>query len=173
MPNFPNVDKDNDYLMARYDNSVIDAKNADLFIYDYEKLKFSVGDEGSSVMSLSQVEKDSLVNTGIYNPFGFGHMLNHPPEGVKPNVFLYAYDFNADLPVELRKYVPNRFFKSPTIFYPYEGLCKTMVCIAIRPIKAGDELFLDYRYNPNSGKMLPEWYHPVDLEENKRRWAHV
>lgn len=32
MPNFPQIDKDNPYLMVRWDNCVIDAKDFDLSI---------------------------------------------------------------------------------------------------------------------------------------------
>ena len=31
-----------------------------------------------------------------------------------------------------------------------------------------EELFLNYRLNPANPR--PDWYTPVDLEEDKRRW---
>lgn len=27
-----------------------------------------------------------------------------------------------------------------------------------------------YRYNPNAQKSHLQWYHPVDIEEDQRRW---
>jgi hypothetical protein len=33
-----------------------------------------------------------------------------------------------------------------------------------------EELLLNYRLNPRVGA-LPPWYHPVDQDEDRRRWA--
>ena len=42
--------------------------------------------------------------------------------------------------------------------------------IALRDLK-DEELFLNYRLNPNAPGGLPEWYAAVDIEEDARRWA--
>jgi hypothetical protein len=45
----------------------------------------------------------------------------------------------------------------------------SVALVAIRPIQQGEELFLNYRLNPKL--KLPEWYHPVDEQEDRRRWT--
>ena len=42
--------------------------------------------------------------------------------------------------------------------------------VATRPLQ-DEELFLNYRLNPNAPSGLPEWYTPVDPDEDARRWA--
>jgi len=42
--------------------------------------------------------------------------------------------------------------------------------IATTDIEGEEEVLLNYRLNPQAGT-LPSWYKPVDLEEDKRRWA--
>jgi hypothetical protein len=44
-----------------------------------------------------------------------------------------------------------------------------MVVIAKRDLK-DEELFVNYRLNPNLGT-LPPWYRTIDAEEDMRRWA--
>ena len=40
--------------------------------------------------------------------------------------------------------------------------------VALRDI-ANEELLLNYRLSP--GLKQPDWYHPVDAAEDRRRWA--
>eukprot|EP01135_Chromosphaera_perkinsii_P000068 Nk52_evm19s24 gene=Nk52_evmTU19s24 len=247
LPNFPHVDQDNDYLIGRYDNCVVDGKAPDVWIRYRQReeelarkreerdrmgridagaeavnqLAFEgslgrrrVGNESSigiatqdkdgwdvvvkdeqthlpkfsssspSSSSSSSGGAESVVPAGLFgqndeeefnsmiiNPFAIGHLINHPPPGGQPNVVLYAYDFKKDIPQELRKFVTNSFYEEPSVFYPYEHLCKTMVCVVTRPVRVGEELFVDYRYNPRVDKAMPDWYCPVDEEQNKRRWG--
>ena len=44
---------------------------------------------------------------------------------------------------------------------------KGLAFVATRQLK-DEELFLNYRLNPKNKK--PDWYTPVDLEEDERRW---
>ena len=45
-----------------------------------------------------------------------------------------------------------------------------VVLVALRDIE-NEELFLNYRLNPNAPGGLPDWYSSVDIEEDQRRWA--
>jgi hypothetical protein len=45
-----------------------------------------------------------------------------------------------------------------------------VVLVALRNLE-NEELFLNYRLNPNAPGGLPDWYAPVDREEDARRWA--
>ncbi|KAL4517192.1 hypothetical protein Ndes2437B_g06799 [Nannochloris sp. 'desiccata'] len=46
-------------------------------------------------------------------------------------------------------------------------------CVALVALRnlENEELFLNYRLNPNAPGGLPDWYVPVDVEEDTRRWA--
>lgn len=46
----------------------------------------------------------------------------------------------------------------------------TVVLVASRFLE-NEEIFLNYRLNPKVPTGMPDWYHPVDAEEDSRRWA--
>ena len=47
------------------------------------------------------------------------------------------------------------------------AVVKGLAFVAVRRIH-DEEILLNYRLNPQVQK--PEWYTPVDVEEDKRRW---
>ncbi|CAI5518811.1 unnamed protein product [Closterium sp. Naga37s-1] len=49
------------------------------------------------------------------------------------------------------------------------GVLRTVVLVATDVIKDGEEVFLDYRLNPNANR--PDWYVPVDAKAEERRWS--
>jgi hypothetical protein len=109
------------------------------------------------------------------NPYALAHMVNHVPLGLMPNVLQCPYNFPGDpigkdvFPVPLQKFIPNSYgVKTPTLFGTIDrsAMMRTVVLLAARPLKNGDELFMDYRLNPSAGS-LPEWYHPYGKEEEK------
>lgn len=130
------------------------------------------------------------------NPLALAHLVNHPPEGQRPNVAVASFDVplrgGGDLEREpwLRRYFPvvvvgqgggeaeekedenkRRSFSlfgeprlpPPPAFLPCLGL------VALSRIEPGAELLLNYRLSSRLKK--PEWYCPVDPEEESRRWA--
>lgn len=119
------------------------------------------------------------------NPLAFGHFANHPPKGSSPNVMICPYDFPLS-EKNMRVYIPNITFggeepikmKRFGSFYFKSGssdnqagdslVLKTLVLVSTRSIR-DEELFLNYRYS--NSKRRPEWYSPVDEEEDKRRWS--
>ncbi|RLM78110.1 hypothetical protein C2845_PM12G21320 [Panicum miliaceum] len=119
------------------------------------------------------------------NPLAFGHFANHPPKGSSPNVMICPYDFPLS-EKNMRVYIPNITFggeepikmKRFGSFYFKSGssdnqagdslVLKTLVLVSTRSIR-DEELFLNYRYS--NSKRRPEWYSPVDEEEDKTRWS--
>ncbi|CAI5978368.1 unnamed protein product [Closterium sp. NIES-64] len=49
------------------------------------------------------------------------------------------------------------------------GVLRTVVLVATDVIKDEEEVFLDYRLNPNANR--PDWYVPVDAKAEERRWS--
>lgn len=47
--------------------------------------------------------------------------------------------------------------------------CLWQVLVSLKPLEDGDELFLNYRFNPNHP--VPSWYTDPFPEESKRRWT--
>ena len=52
----------------------------------------------------------------------------------------------------------------------HSALMQSVVLVATTDIEGQEELLLNYRLNPKAGT-LPDWYKPVDVDEDKRRWA--
>ena len=80
----------------------------------------------------------------------------------------------AGFPQHLRRFIPNGFAKPPgllgkLIMGPYI-LMPSVVLLTTRHLQHGDELFMDYRLNPDS-PALPVWYEPHDPEEGRNRWT--
>lgn len=133
------------------------------------------------------------------HPLALAHFANHPEEGVAPNVVVCPYDFHISGPGmdELRPYVPNTLCpdKGPkkradtpigyrsiwetrddddqNLDRPGErarrpDVVRTLVLIASKEIR-DEEVLLNYRLSPHVKP--PDWYHPVDSDEDKRRWS--
>ncbi|KAL8153814.1 hypothetical protein V2J09_011574 [Rumex salicifolius] len=120
------------------------------------------------------------------NPLAYAHFANHPAKEMAPNVMVCPYDFPLDNK-DMRPYVPNlafgkgedgirmrRFgnfwFKSGSSGNDGSGagILKTLVLIATRAL-SNEEILLNYRLS--NSKRRPEWYTPVDEEEDRRRWG--
>jgi len=131
------------FLMARMDGSIIDGRSA---------------------------------RKTPYNPYGFGHMVNHPPRHTDPNVLQLTYDFPGDpfgieeFPKHLQKYIPNLYARKPTLLgTPDRSACmRSVVLVASKTIRPGEELFMDYRLNPDVDE--PSWYVQVDEDLSRKRW---
>lgn len=155
---------------------------------------FSRNNQGSKVDVLWRVlskpqENRSLIKGAVVerrNPLALGHFANHPEKGMQPNVMVCPYNFY--LPeTRMRPYIPNLVFGSDEeiTMQRYGSFwlkstsandedsavppaIRTLVLVATRPI-CDEEIFLNYRLsNP---KKRPTWYHPVDEDEDRRRWS--
>ena len=75
----------------------------------------------------------------------------------------------------LKAYIPNVMYQDQSAQQaqefaeqsPHSSIVKGMAFVATRELQ-DEELLLNYRLNPQVQK--PEWYSPVDVEEDKRRW---
>ncbi|KAM9980088.1 hypothetical protein ACTFIZ_006342 [Dictyostelium cf. discoideum] len=172
-----NVISENDYMISRYDGTVIDGrswnKRADELILK-EKFFKKLGTKSSGTDLLC-----------YKNPFAIGNFINHPPiiinkdataDGVlndtdqtkEPNVIAYSYNFRSNFPNHLSHYIPNKTVTEHSIFNDTSVLRRSLLLIAFKPIK-NQEIFLNYRFNPDLP--YPNWYKQPDLEEAKRRWG--
>lgn len=122
------------------------------------------------------------------NYFAVGHKINHPPRGAAPNVVACPLDLTRGFMERMdaqgaafRSYVPNRFHESPELMADWQWKMylverdvevPTVAFVATRDIADGEELFLNYRYNPDVEiGSVPEWYHHVNVEEDRMRWT--
>lgn len=119
------------------------------------------------------------------NPLALAHYANHPAKGMTPNVMICPYDFPLT-ENNMRAYIPNVIFgineemnmrRFGSFWFKYGNsknsksdvpLLKTLVLVATRAL-CDEELLLNYRLS--NLKHRPEWYTPVDEEEDKRRWS--
>jgi hypothetical protein len=106
------------------------------------------------------------------NELAMAHYANHPPKDVKPNAFMLMYDFPAAMNPEHEDVIPHTFEKKPTLLGTIDksAVHYGMVLMALRDIGDGEEIFLNYRFNPKVGGK-PDWYHSVNLEEDEKRWS--
>ncbi|CAA7023463.1 unnamed protein product [Microthlaspi erraticum] len=198
IPGYPKVDAQNSYLITRYDGTVINAQ------------PWGVGGESREVWTgsyntpSSVKREDSLTGSDRLwkalskplqgsgkakevlerrNPLAFGHLANHPPKEMAPNVMICPYDFPL-VERDLRTYIPNVSFgdsgevkmkRFGSFWFKTGGsngldapVMKTMVLVATRAL-CDEELLLNYRLS--NSKRRPDWYTPVNEEEDRRRWS--
>lgn len=163
------LDRVNDYFISRYDGVVIDgAASVDLEV---------PGVGGSDEAELE-------------HPFAVGHLVNHPPKGVAPNVLQFMLDLDVrKLRKDVIALVPTKNFEEIAggilegvenvvhrqrvpgveMFVGERGTRRTLALVALRDLTE-EEIFMDYRFNPRLPH-LPEWYHACDEEGSERRWT--
>jgi hypothetical protein len=109
-----------------------------------------------------------------------------------PYLLQVAYDYPAALgssdattrtafPAELREHIPNRYRQQPTFMggkIDSTVAMESMVLVATRELQ-DEEVFMNYRLSAasstssSSSSALPDWYSPVNAEEDVRRWEGV
>ncbi|XP_014493357.1 uncharacterized protein LOC106755678 isoform X1 [Vigna radiata var. radiata] len=184
------LDEQNSYLITRYDGTVIDAQpwgcggdgperfNRRKMLEN--KLDNEGAHKGSDRMSKplegSQVDDDVVERR---NPLALAHFANHPPKGILPNVMICPYDFPLT-ERNMRIYIPNILFGNEEVNLKRFGsswlksvvsknsesdvpTLKAVVLVATRTLQ-DEELLLNYRLS--NSKQRPEWYAPVDEEED-------
>ena len=132
------------------------------------------------------------------NPLALAHLANHPPAGTSPNVVVAAVDWENSTPSSslpsmgeakweeegeqiekgkgvLRAYIPVVQLTSDgkrdgEMLPGEEDAVPCVALVATREIE-DEEVFLNYRLNPNAPGGVPEWYTPVDAAEDARRWT--
>jgi hypothetical protein len=143
MPGFPDIGRDNPFLMSRTDGSVIDAK------------PYTVNPG-----------EDERERRGV---LGEGHLIRHPHGGQEANVMPFSYNVDPSFPKDLLPLIPNRYYRTPGLLYYSRSPMRTIVFVATRHIR-DEELLLNYRLHPDSE--LPSWYRSPDTEEDRQRWSY-
>ncbi|XP_057445262.1 uncharacterized protein LOC130737493 isoform X2 [Lotus japonicus] len=200
IPGYPNVAARNPYLITRYDGNVINAqpwgtggdKREMWNGRSTQEIKADLkGAEKGSERFWKMLSKPLEGNKGDRselierrNPLALAHFANHPPKGVQPNVMICPYDYPLTED-NMRVHIPNVLFGDAEVnmrrfgsFWFKSGgsrnsgshvpTLKSLVLIATRAIQ-DEELLLNYRLS--NTKRRPEWYAPVDEEEDRRRWS--
>lgn len=193
LPDYPQITKNNEYMIWRYDGIVIDGKAA----VDNDE----AGDDGNTEEVDSSSGSNSAVNVPSFreeqmectmHSFSHGHMVNHPMQGGSPNCIQFMFDMHVSRELqELRHLVPNALHSTAkrSIFERLLNLTirqrvpsvssltsasfsstriPTLLLIALRDIQ-DEEVFMNYRFNPNAPN-IPHWYHDCDPESSSRRW---
>ena len=101
-----------------------------------------------------------------------GHMINHPPAGHHCNVAPLAFDSGGDWPAHVKQLIPNAMFAPLLPQQQPRGSCVPMLLLVTTDCVApGQELFMEYRFNPRVRSIWPKWYIPVDEGALQRRWS--
>lgn len=166
------TDESHDYfdpmLIRRVDDAIIDgATNIQAW---------RVTEEGKH--ALAHPMNANTQDCGILpNPYAVAQHVKHPPRNETVNCL--SLPFNLEKGVlhdKLLPYVPNQYFphaeKVQQVQFDHKYakedsslLMKMQIYIATRRIE-NEELFLDYRYDPDT--MCPDWYYVID-EKNLRQ----
>lgn len=197
IPGYPNVDAQNSYLITRYDGTVINAQPWGLGGESREVWNSSfTTPEIRTDTTAAENGTDKVLKTlsrpleglgsveavlEMRNPLAFGHFTNHPGKDMDPNVMICPYDFPLS-EIEMRAYIPNVAFgntgdvemRSFGSFWSRTGsnssfdapVLKTLILVATRAL-CNEELMLNYRLS--NSERRPEWYTPVDEEEDLRK----
>eukprot|EP00644_Phytophthora_capsici_P002269 jgi/Phyca11/568079/estExt2_Genewise1.C_PHYCAscaffold_270317 len=107
------------------------------------------------------------------NPLAVAHKINHPPSGTPPNVIGFGFEFPPQEPFTSKEFdelIPNSFVREPSrlSMFGKRAIVHGLAFIATADIADEEELFLNYRYNPD--RSLPEWYTPVDVDSDRAMW---
>lgn len=164
------LDGVNDYFISRYDGVIID---------------------GAAPVELEVPEGEGKGGAELEHPFAVGHLVNHPPKGVVPNVLQFMLDLEVGrLDKRVVPLVPTTNFEEIgeggmlerlenvayrqqvagiEMFGGERSVRRTMALVALTDLTEGEEVFMDYRFNPQLANH-PEWYHACDEEVSARRW---
>eukprot|EP00928_Gymnodinium_smaydae_P090841 TRINITY_DN74555_c0_g1_i1.p1 TRINITY_DN74555_c0_g1~~TRINITY_DN74555_c0_g1_i1.p1 ORF type:complete len:495 (+),score=109.38 TRINITY_DN74555_c0_g1_i1:154-1638(+) len=97
------------------------------------------------------------------NPLAVGEMINHPPNGEAANVLGWPVDLDfAD--AERARAAPNAYALRPEGAAAPGAPCPyTVVMVAARTLRPGDELYLDYGCELLPVEDIPVWFTPARL----------
>lgn len=156
IPGYPSLGKTGDFLMARFDGNIIDARAW----MEYKNLDVLENERSQLLCGLER-----------NNPLAVGHMINHPPTDGSPNVIPAAFDLTIDEGMDKRKMLPVVQYTDETVEERHQVVSISGIAfVALRQMK-DEEVFVDYRLNPTVLGGIPKWYHPVNDDENSRRWS--
>lgn len=148
-----------------------------VYLPEHYKKKHYLGELSNN--SYARARFDSVIIDGKNesskprNPLAVAHKINHPPRGTSPNVIGFAFEFPDREPFTEKNFdelIPNSFVQEPSrlSMFGKRTIVHSLAFIATADISDGEELFLNYRYNPD--RPLPEWYTSVDIESDRAMW---
>ena len=181
IPGYPSFGNDSMLMMVRHDGRVIDSRAWELFETN------GLRDYNASRRKRDGLDHEALLDETYFHPavresplalLAFGHLINHPPRGVAPNVLPAAVDWTVQSEQD-RSMIPWSLFP-PARGGPASGgapaddrssvIVPGLAFVATEPIEEGEELLVNYRLNPGVVGGLPMWYEAVDEEEDGERW---
>jgi len=129
------------------------------------KGRYVIVREDSTEISADPAQFAEMRNWCARNPLARGHVVNHPPLGICPNVVAVQYDF---MPIHPPWLIPNSYaFQLPDRELPYIKGC---MFVALRDLK-DEELFMDYELAAMPFEL--DWYWPVPPLVNAKVLFHV
>lgn len=173
IPGYPSIALSNRHLISRYDKVIVDAK-------PWGKRNIEISFKAESPSNRAE---EAIFQLQQNNPLAVAQWCNHPPPGISPNVVTATLDWVPEYSkgslLQTREYFPVIQYGpsheqiegsvQPAVI-THDSVVSGLALIAIRDIE-DEEVFLNYRLNPNAISSLPDWYHPVDKEEDIRRWS--
>ena len=161
VPGYPNFGREADFLMCRYDGYIVDSRAWMSFLRGRIREEYNAKRKNGG--TLENIEWFS--ESSKKNPYALGHMVNHPPQGVAPNVMMAPVDVRVQ--TDTFKTLPWGCFSRDNTVAGEK--VRGLALVALRDIER-EEVFVNYRLNPSVLGGLPIWYHPCDEEEDIRRW---
>jgi len=111
-----------------------------------------------------------LSREGSMNPWGIGHMINHPPSGTLPNCQSTMIDYTVRMELgDLLRYVPNAYARRPgwqSSFFDLEATAMHGMGYIARRDVCNEELVYDYRLQSD---VTPDWYDIVEYSSGVGR----
>ena len=147
---YPMICPDNGYIMFRKDGIFIDGR---------EDGPSAMTKQAASMRDMAKKKDVPATVAALVRPtaqWAVGHLVNHPPKGILPNVETTPVDLVPDsLPEVLHALGSINF----NFRVPCDGdyLLRTVVIVAKRDVE-DEEIWLDYKLESDSP---PAWYSPV------------
>ena len=181
LPNGTRFFDDNNWLMARFDRAIVDASPKALALLPGEARALPLC-VAQMVNHPPRDVKPNVVPAPVYwdrrVPAELIELLpnvSYERSSQKQRALLLDTGDGNDGPRRSRRWDLSDIFRHsiaegmrPAYDEEVGPVLKGIALIATRSLK-DEELFLNYRLNPKNKN--PEWYVPVDVEEDKRRWS--
>lgn len=130
-----------------------------------EELLSSRRPSGSEAEVLAPIHGGTPSHVRRLNPLAVGEMINHPPTDKTANVLGWPVDLNLSRD-EYARVAPNSYALRPEGAPAPGAPCPfTVVMVAAKTLKPGDELWLDYGCELLPVEDIPVWFTPASLRK--------
>lgn len=152
----------NDYMYARRDGYLIDGRACS-------------GHARAGASQLAGRWDADAVLAHVGAPHTLASLCNHPPRGQVPNCMLYPVSSPALLatPAATPRASPVAWPNTSAMGKGAARARGVIALVSLREIAAGEELLVDYHFDPRSPESHPEWYvqqddHDDDIIDSPR-----